>query len=140
MRKKITLKPVLLVELLMVALLLGVGSAFAMNFNTITPTQDPWAGQAQITVPAGVSVDDYWFDYDADIEDVTELIVDVTGSGNMTLTWVLGNGTMGSGTALENGEVTQNITATPRFTITLAGTTSIESVDYLRVILEPERV
>ncbi|MDY6836231.1 MAG: hypothetical protein SVY53_15665 [Chloroflexota bacterium] len=79
---RLSMKPVILVELLMVVLLAGAGSAFALSQNNIpAPGTDPWAGTTNITESGDLTVTDYSFTYSADLEGITEVIVEVTNSG-----------------------------------------------------------
>ena len=79
---RLTMKPVILVELLMVVLLAGAGSAFALTQNNLgAPTTDPWAGTTNITESGDLSVTDYSFTYSADLEGITEVVVEITNSG-----------------------------------------------------------
>jgi hypothetical protein len=81
MKRHFTLKPVLLIELLMVAVLAGIGAAFAITVNPLPNAVSPWAGQESITDAANLRVTDYSFSYNADLTEITGVTVEVTNIG-----------------------------------------------------------
>jgi hypothetical protein len=85
MKKRMSMKPVLLVELLMIAVLFGVGSAFAITVNPLPNQLDPWAGEENITESANLAVSNYDFNYNADLTGVSGVTVTVSNSDTLIL-------------------------------------------------------
>ena len=99
-KRRMMLKPVLLIELLVVAMLVGVGSAYAITINPMNAGSGLWLGQD--TVADGVVVvDSYDIVWSTDAE-ATAVILHVTNTD--AVVWdVEANATVGDGVVEQSG-------------------------------------
>lgn len=83
MRQSITLKPVLVIEIFLVVLLVGVGSAMAFTHSQTVADDDSPLGGIQyelVIADSGVTVTDYEFTYDAGLLNVTGVTGNLAGT------------------------------------------------------------
>jgi len=142
LKKRMFVKPIIAVELLLVVLLAGVGVAFALTVNTVTPGTVPWAGEATITESGDLSVTDYELVYNSELTEVTQVKVTVnnTDTSNHTAdidVAILDSGDVlqGSGTAADE---TITASTTTEVTVSLGSNVALEDVDKLNIILTDE--
>ena len=146
MRGTLKTKPMIMVQLLVVALLVGVGTAFAMNVNPLPTTQSPWAGQTTITEAPNLSVTDWSLGFTTSLGNVSTLNVEVTNGGgaihNGTVRIALGEGT--PTTLAWGSKATGDIGAGNSTTVSFdldveanaAADPDIADVDWLNIIIE----
>ena len=139
LRKRVFMKPVIVMELVVVLLLGGMGVAYALPQHTVTPDADPWVGTASVTESGDLTVTGYSLICNQELTQVTGVTVEVT------------NGAAGDHTAdikvaildgtpvfQEDGEVTgQTCTASAAtdIDVTLDNPVDLANVDTLNVIV-----
>lgn len=144
LRKTLTMKPVLLVSVLAVALLFGIGTAYAITLNgAITSDEQPWAGEESITETASLQVDEYRFTYSADLTTITNVEVDVNNLDGVNdhdcITNVaLYDAAPPAHTVTESGNLQQTIGAgaTLTFDVALSNPIDLEDANVIRIILD----
>ena len=144
LKKRLTMKPVLLVSVLLIALLFGIGTAMAFTLNpAITSDEQPWAGEEAIVETALLSVDEYRFTYTADLTQVTNVEVDVTNLDALNAHDCITNVALYDAAppahvTVESGSLQQAIPAgtTLTFDIPLSAAMDITDVNVIRVILD----
>jgi hypothetical protein len=144
LKKRLTMKPVLLVSVLLVALLFGIGTAYAFTLNpAITSDEQPWAGEEAIVETALLQVDEYRFTYSADLTTVTNVEIDINNLDalnahdcivNVALYDVAPPGPF----VTEGGSLQQVIAAgaTLTFDVPLGAPMDIVDVNVIRIILD----
>ena len=148
MKECLRFKPLLMIELLIVALLIGVGTAFAMNVNPLPTDRSPWAGQTTITEAPDLEVTNWYLEYTTGLGNVSTLNVevhnkDLAGSHNGTLRIALGDssptttlawGSKGTGNIAADG------TALISFDLDTEANATVDpdiaDVDWLNIIIE----
>ena len=144
LKKRLTMKPVLLVSVLLIALLFGIGTAMAFTLNpAITSDEQPWAGEEAIVETALLAVDEYRFTYTADLTQVTNVEVDVQNLDALNAHDCITNVALYDAAppahvTFESGSLTQTIAAgaTMTFDIPLSAAIDITDVNVIRVILD----
>ncbi|MDY6917142.1 MAG: hypothetical protein SVP26_04235 [Chloroflexota bacterium] len=133
------MKPVIAVELALVLLLAGVGVAYALPQNTVTPSAQPWAGTASIAESGHLSVTDCSFIYNIELTRVTGVTVEVANDDSSDHTADIRVAVL-DGTPLlqEDGEVTGQTCAgstTTEVDVALDQPVDIEDADTLNVVV-----
>ncbi len=138
MKKRMSMKPVLLVELLMIAVLFGVGSAFAITVNPLPNQLDPWAGEENITESANLAVSNYDFNYNADLTGVSGVTVTVSNSDtaahDATVYVAVGNATATETDTV--GPLAVPLSGTADFVATFAADVDLANLDLIRIIID----
>jgi len=144
LRKNLTMKPVLLISVLMVALLFGIGTAYAITLNgAITSDEQPWAGEEAITETALLTVNEYRFTYSADLTTITDVEVDVNNldalnAHDCIVNVALYDAAPPAHVVMESGNLNQNIAAasTLTFAVALSNPIDITDANVIRIILD----
>jgi len=140
MKRHFTLKPVLLVELLMVAVLAGIGAAFALTVNPLPNAVSPWAGQESITDAANLSVTDYAFSYNTDLTQITGVTVKVTNTDTAAHMGTV-NAAVGDGTVQRTdnvGPTSVGAGATVDFVCTFATGIDLANASWIHIIVDEQ--
>jgi hypothetical protein len=138
-KRRVFTRPVIIVELVVILLLAGIGVAYALPQNTITPSTEPWAGTAAITESGDLSVTDYSFIYNSELTQVTGVTVEVTNGDTSDHTADIKVAVLDDTPLFqEDGEVTgQTCTASAAtdIDVTLDNSVDLEDVDTLNIIV-----
>ena len=138
LRKKMFMKRVIAVELVVILLLAGVGVAYALPQNTVTPNTAYWAGTASITESGDLTVTDYSFTYNPELTQVTGVTVEVTNGDTGNHTADIDVAILDSGDVFKSGETLADENCTvgaSDHTVTLTTPVALADVDKLNIIL-----
>jgi hypothetical protein len=144
LKKRLTMKPVLLVSVLLIALLFGIGTAMAFTLNpAITSDEQPWAGEEAITETIFLTVDEYRFLYSADLTTITDVEIDVA-NGDVAQHDAIVNCAMYDAAppahvviqSGSDGPTAIAAASTVTFTVTLAAPIDITDANVIRIIID----
>lgn len=141
MKRHFTLKPVILIELLMVAVLAGIGAAFALTVNPLPNTVSPWAGQESITDAQHLSVTDYTFSYNTDLTQITGVTVEVTNGDAVNAYQGTVNAAVGDATVQEAanaGPTSVGAGAAVNFVCTFATGVDLANASWIHIIVDEQ--
>jgi hypothetical protein len=144
LKRRLTMKPVLLVSVLLIALLFGIGTAYAFTLNpAITSDEQPWAGEETIVETVFLTVDEYRFTYSADLTHITDVEVDIANGDvaqhdaivNCALYDIAppGNTITQSGSTIPTAIAAAS---TVTFTVNLAAPIDITDANVIRIIID----
>lgn len=143
-RKRVGLKPVLLMEITAIILIASIGVAVALNAaGTLKGGDyDVDLNYGTITDTVNITVDDYLLTYDADCSDVTGVTVylsnAIASDVNINLTVAVGNDAWGTTQTETEAKVVTASASSEAHTVTL--TTSLLVTDLGRIHIYVEEV
>ena len=139
MKRKISMKPVIAVELAVVLLLAGVGVAYALPQHAITASTQPWAGTTSIVESGYLSVTDCSLVYNVELTHVTGVTVEVTNGDSVDHAADIKVAVLDETPLFqENGEVTGQTCAggaATQVNVVLDSPVGIEDADTLNVVV-----
>jgi hypothetical protein len=111
----------------------GMGTAFALTQNTVSPTASPWAGTADITQSTHFSITGYNLSFDSWFANVSGVTLAITNSGGTTASINLALINNSTGLLATNVSASKSY-STGSYLFTWPNV-SIASVDKLNIVL-----
>ena len=129
------LRPVIIGELLVVMIVVGMGTAFALTQNTVPTTAAPWAGTASITQSAHFAVTGYNLSYDGTFMNVSGVTIALTNSSGSTASINVVAMNNSNGVIANKLIATASYSASQNVSCPFNVSVSIASIDKLNILL-----